>query len=148
MSFRFKLESLLSLKRNIEDQSQLKLARQQIILNNHRLRLAGLEKDRQELIVKVEEGKKKTMSGPKFLFYMESMRLLELRIQILKNTIAAQKNVLETFRKALADAVQERKTIEVLRENQLQKYLLQARRKEQNESDEQALLRHGRGFGY
>ncbi len=146
MSFRFRLESLLSLKINIEEQVQLQFAREQMVLNNHIVRLAGLENDRTELSGVFEEGKKKTMSGPKFLFYMESMRLMELRMHILKNTISDQENILEGLRHALAEAMRERKTIEVLRENELKKYLLQTRRKEQNESDEQALLRHGRGW--
>jgi flagellar export protein FliJ len=94
----------------------------------------------------MEERKKKPIIGSLFLFYMEAMRIQELQLRILQTTIAAQEKVVEKVRSELAEAMKKRKIIEVLREKELQKYLLETRRKEQNESDEQALLRHGRGI--
>lgn len=146
MAFHFRLESVLTVRKNLEEQVQLKFAREQMVLQNHRTLLAGIEEQRQQLTVAMEERKKKTMAGAQFLFYMEAMRIQELRIHILQNTIAAQQHIVEQARKELSQAMKERKTIEVLREKELQHYLLETRRKEQNESDEQALLRHGRGI--
>ncbi len=136
---------MLSLKRNIEEQIQFKFAREQMIFNNHRTRLAGLEDDRLRLAQAMEERMKKKIDGPTFLFFMESMRVQELRIRILQNTIAAQQQVVDKIRLELSEAMKQRKIIEALREKDLQHYLRESRRKEQNESDEQALLRYGRG---
>lgn len=144
MAFHFSLESVLTVRKNIEEQMQLKLAREQMMLSNHQARLVDLQGKRQELSESVEERKKKPMLGRMFLYYMEAMRIQELQMRILQTTIAAQKNVVEKVRADLAQAMKQRKIIDVLREKELEKYLLEMRRREQKESDEQALLRHGR----
>lgn len=144
MAFQFRLESVLTLKKNEEEQIQLKLAREQMMLQHHHLRLAGLQEDRNRLGDLMEERKKKPVPTNLFLYYMEAMRVQVLQIHILKNTIAAQGKVVESVREELARATRARKTIELLRDKELARYLAETRRKEQKESDEQALLRHGR----
>lgn len=146
MAFHFTLESVLTLRKNIEEQIQLKLAREQMILNAHQLRLEDLKKKRADLCLVMEEKKKQTLAVKIFLFYMESMRIQELQIHILTNTIAAQQQIVAGVRAELAEAMKQRKILDVLKENALLKYLDETRRKEQNESDEQALLRYGRGI--
>jgi len=146
MAFHFRLESVLTVRKNIEEQTQLKLAREQMMLQKHLLRFAELQEKRSELCEAMEERKKKPISGSLFLFYMEAMRIQELQLRILQTTIASQQQIVEKVRTELTEAMKKRKIIDVLREKELQKYLLEMRRKEQNESDEQALLRHGRGI--
>ncbi|MBU0965744.1 MAG: flagellar export protein FliJ [Proteobacteria bacterium] len=146
MAFQFRLESVLTVRKNIEEQVQLKLAREQMMLQKHLLRFAELQEKRRELCEAMEERKKKPISGSLFLYYMEAMRIQELQLRILQTTIASQQQIVEKVRSELTEAMKKRKIIEVLREKELQKYLQEARRKEQNESDEQALLRHGRGI--
>ncbi|MBI4792923.1 MAG: flagellar export protein FliJ [Deltaproteobacteria bacterium] len=146
MAFHFSLESVLTVRKNIEEQMQLKLAREQMMLHNHQARLVDLQDKRHELSEAIEERKKKPMLGRMFLFYMEAMRIQELQLRILQTTIASQKNIVEKVRADLAQAMKQRKIIDVLREKELEKYLLEMRRREQKESDEQALLRHGRGI--
>ncbi|MCB2183838.1 MAG: flagellar export protein FliJ [Desulfobulbaceae bacterium] len=145
MAFHFKLEPVLTVRRNIEEQVQLELAREQMVLNNYQRRLADLNQKRLQLSRDMEMRKKKTMGASMYLFYMEGLRVLELQIHILQNGIESQKQVVEKVRSRLAEAMKERKVIDVLREKDLQDYLADMRRKEQNESDEQALLRYGRG---
>ena len=146
MAFHFRLESVLTVRKNIEEQVQLKLAREQMMLQRHQLRFAGLQEKRRELCEAMEERKKKPINGSLFLFYMEAMRIQELQLRILQTTIASQQQIVEKVRSELVEAMKKRKIIDVLREKELQKYLLEMRRREQNESDEQALLRHGRGI--
>lgn len=146
MAFHFNLEPVLTVRKNIEEQTQLKLAREQMVLAAHEQRMADIRGKRAGLVSLMEEMKKKTMEAKTFLFYMESMRIIELQIHILTTTIAAQQQIVARVRTELAEAMKQRKIIDVLRENALQKYLDETRRKEQNESDEQALLRYGRGI--
>jgi flagellar FliJ protein len=146
MAFHFRLESVLTVRKNIEEQTQLKLAREQMILSSHQARLTALQGQRSELSAAMEERKKKTMAGRMFLYYMEAMRVQELQILMQQSRIAAQKKVVDKVRVELAEAMKKRKIMDVLREKELEKYLLETRRKEQNESDEQALLRYGRGI--
>lgn len=146
MAFQFRLESVLTLRKNIEEQVQLKLAREQMVLSNYQAHLDNVDDERVKFSADMEERKKKTMKGNTFLFFMESMRILELQMHVLKNSIAGQQQVVEKAREELAWAMKDRRVIEVLREKALLKYQHEERRKEQNENDEQALLRHGKGI--
>jgi flagellar protein FliJ len=146
VAFQFKLEAVLTVRKNIEEKIQLKLAREQMMLQNHLLRHADLQQKRRQFSEDMEERKKKPILGSVFLYYMEAMRVQELQLRMLQNTIAAQQKIVEKVRAELVEAMKKRKIINMLREKEFQQYQLEARRKEQNESDEQALLRHGRGI--
>lgn len=146
MPFHFRLEAVLTLRKNVEEQAQLKLAREQMVLSNYMAHLDNAQSERGKLAADIEERKKQTMQGNIFLFLMESMRILELQIHVLNNSIAGQQQVVEKAREELAQAMKERRVIEVLREKSLLSYQREERLKEQNESDEQALLRHGKGI--
>jgi flagellar protein FliJ len=145
MPFHFKLEPLLTVRRNIEEQFQFSLAREQMILNGHKMRLVDLEARRQEIIADFEELKKQPLSGARFGYFMDSIRIKEEQISIQVNTVRSQEQVVEEARKKLTQAMQQKKIVEVIREKQLQDYLFDLRKKEEIENDEQVVLRHGRG---
>ena len=131
MAFRFKLESVLTVRQNIEEQFQFRLAREQMILNGHTTRLSDLKNRRQDIIASFEEMKKQPLTGSQFRYFMESVRIKEEQIRIQENTIKSQEQVVEEARSKLTQAVQQRKIVEVIREKQLQEYLFDLRRKEE-----------------
>lgn len=142
--FRFRLQAVETIRRNIEEQAQLKLGREQSILNNHLVRLANLKKQRLAMIASLAEKERQKVSGALVQFYMESVRSQEVLMKMLDNTIAGQQQVVDQARAKLAEAVKERKTVEVIRQRDYDRYMTELRQKEQNESDEMAVLRHGR----
>jgi len=145
MPFHFKLEPVLTVRQNVEEQFQFRLAREQMILNGHKTRLVDLEARRQEIIADFEELKKQLLSGARFGYFMDSIRIKEEQIRIQVNTVKSQEQVVEEARGKLTQAMQQRKIVEVIREKQLQEYLFDVRKKEEIENDEQVVLRHGRG---
>lgn len=145
MPFHFKLEPVLTVRQNVEEQYQFRLAREQMILNGHKMRLVDLEDRRQEIIADFEELKKQPLSGARFGYFMDSIRIKEEQILIQENTVRSQEQVVEEARMKLTKAMQQRKVVEVIREKKLQDYLFDLRKKEQIENDEQVVLRHGRG---
>lgn len=145
MPFHFKLEPVLTVRQNIEEQLQFRLAREQMILNGHKVRLVDLETRRQGIIADFEEVKKQPLSGARFGYFMDSIRIKEEQIRIQENTVRSQEQVVEEARRKLTLAMQQRKIVEVIREKQLQNYLFDVRKKEETENDEQVILRHGRG---
>jgi flagellar protein FliJ len=145
MPFHFKLEPVLTVRQNIEEQFQFRLAREQMILNGHKMRLVELETRRQEIIADFEELKKQPLTGARFGYFMDSIRIKEEQIRIQENTVSSQEQVVEAARRKLTKAMQQRKIVEVIREKQLQDYLFDLRKKEESENDEQVVLRHGRG---
>jgi flagellar FliJ protein len=145
MPFHFKLESVLTVRKNLEEQFQFRLAREQLMLNGHRMRLDDLESKRQEIICEFEEIKKKPLSGAHFTYFTDSVRIKEEQIRIQQNTVKSQEQVVSEARKKLSQAMQQRKIVEVIREKQMKEYLTVLRKKEETENDEQVVLRHSRG---
>jgi len=144
MAYRFRLETLLTYRRNLEEQAQLELARQMQELVDREERLVDLRESRARIIDDFEERKKQSLRAPLFSFYMEAIRRKERDIEAQLAVIAQQQQVVEAARRQLTERVQSRKVIEKAREKDYQKYLREFLRKEQVESDEQAILRAGR----
>ncbi|MDA8166099.1 MAG: flagellar FliJ family protein [Desulfobacteraceae bacterium] len=144
MAFRFKLETLLSYRRTLEEQAQQQLAREQAVLAAHRQRLVELEEERLRLGAELENRKKRPMTGLLFTFYMDALGRKEEEIGARRLMIDAQQMAVEKARSGLADRVKARKVIERAREKEHQAYVREALRKEQKENDEQTVLRHGR----
>ncbi len=142
--FSFRLQAVETLRRNKEEQAQLKLGREQTILQNHLARLDGYKKERLAMVDSLASKEKKKMKGGMVQFYMEAIRAKEVLIKMLATTIASQEQVVGQARGELTEAVKERKTVEVIRKRDYEKYLAEERKQEQNESDEMAVLRFGR----
>lgn len=147
MPFRFRLEPVLTVRKNLEEQLQFRLAREQMILKGHEIRLADLEHSRQQIIADLEDFKKETLSGAHYMYYMDSIHIKEEQIRVQVTTVKSQEKVVEEARRKLTQAMQKRKTVEVIKEKSLQNYLEENRKKEETENDEQVVLRHGRGRG-
>lgn len=144
MVYHFKLETVLGLRRNLEELAQQKLARELTLLEEHTLRLAALRQQRQELIAEFEEEKSRQMLAPVFAFYMEGIFRKEQAIEAGRALVEAQQEAVSQARRELTDKVQDKKVMEKARERDYQKFLLAGLKKEQNEADEQMMLRFGR----
>jgi flagellar protein FliJ len=144
MAFRFKLETLLSCRRSLEEQAQQVLAREQTVLAAHRQGLAELEEERLRLEAELERRKKSTISAPLFTFYMDALGRQEEEVRARRLMIDSQQRAVEKARSELVERVKARKVIERSREKEHQEYVREELRREQNENDEQMVLRHGR----
>ena len=144
MAYHFKLETVLGLRRNLEELAQQKLARELTLLEEHTLRLAALRQQRLELIAEFEEEKNRQMLAPVFAFYMEGIFRKEQAIEAGRALVEAQQEAVSQARRELTGRVQDKKVMEKARERDYQKFLLAGLKKEQNEADEQMMLRFGR----
>jgi len=144
MAYHFRLETVLGLRRNLEELAQQKLARELTLLEQQKVRLAALKQQRQELIVEFEEKKHRQMSAPLFAFYVEAIFHKEQEIEAGQVMVEAQLRAVAQAREELTVKVQDKKVMEKARERDYQKFLLASLKKEQNESDEMMVLRFGR----
>lgn len=144
MAFHFKLEQVLTYRRNLEEQAQLNLAKEKTILDNFKRQLAALKTERFTFIDSLEERKKKSVPAAEFSFRMECIEKKEAEIEEQNTVVEKQKSIMEKARFALFERVKERKVIEKLREKDLQEYTKENIRKEQKELDEKATIRFGR----
>lgn len=144
MAYHFRLETVLGLRRNLEELAQQKLARELTLLEQQKLQLAALKQQRQELIAEFEEEKQQQMLAPIFAFYVEGIFRKEQEVEAGQAAVEAQLGVIVRAREELTCKVQDKKVMEKARERDYQKFLLAGLKKEQNEADEMMVLRFGR----
>ena len=144
MAYHFRLETVLGLRRNLEELAQQKLARELTLLEQQKEQLAALKQQRQELIAEFEEKKHRQISAPIFAFYVEGIFRKEQEVEAGHARVQAQLGAVAQAREELTVKVQDKKVMEKARERDYQKFLLAGLKKEQNEADEMMVLRFGR----
>jgi flagellar protein FliJ len=144
MAYQYKLETLLTVRRNFEEQAQQKLAHELFVLANHKKHLDELEEQRLALFAVLEEKKQQTISAAMFSFYVEAIHMKNRQIAFQHNAVLAQQEMIETVRADLLVKVKARKVVERLKEKDLLAWKQEMIRKEQIESDEQAVMRFGK----
>jgi flagellar FliJ protein len=147
MAYRFKLETLYTFRKNIEEQSRLRLAREIAILEGLRKRLAELRAERLRLIDELEVNKKKPLAVFQYQFFMDAISFAEMEIVKQTGRIAAQEEAVVYVRQELVVKMQDRKVIEKVRERDKKAYINELAKQEQKEGDEQVLLRFGKEKG-
>jgi len=144
MAYHFRLETVLGLRRNLEELAQQKLGRELTLLEQQKQQLAALKQQRQELIAEFEEEKQQQMLAPIFAFYVEGIFRKEQEVEAGQARVEAQLGAVAQARVELTGKVQDKKVMEKARERDYQKFLLAGLKKEQNEADEMMVLRFGR----
>ena len=140
MAYTFKLQTLLNYRQTLEEQAQLKLAKEQQQLILQEKRLLELQDRRLRTIDELEQCKKKIMPAPLFTFYMDTLLMIEKAMQKQRESIVAQKKIIDRMRSELIERMRQRKVIDQLRNRDHEAYLLESTRKELKDNDEQALL--------
>ena len=120
------------------------MAHELFVLANHKKHLAELEEQRLDLFAVLEEKKKQTISAAMFSFYVEGIYLKNRQIAFQQNAVLAQQEMVETVRADLLVKVKARKVVERLKEKDFLAWRQEMLRKEQIESDEQAVMRFGK----
>lgn len=144
MAYRFKLETVLGLRRNLEELAQQKLGRELMLLEQQKQQLAELQQQRQELIAEFEEKKQQQMLAPVFALYVDGIFRKEQEVEAGLAMIETQRGAVAQARIELTGKVQDKKVMEKAKERDYQKFLLAGLKKEQNEADEMMVLRFGR----
>lgn len=144
MIFRFRFETLLSLRRNLEELAQQKLAGALALLAEQQGKLEALRLQRRSLIAEFEEKKRQMLPVPLFSLYMEVLSAREREIGAGQLLVESQQQLVLEIRQELTGRVRERKVLEKAREKDLQRFVQEQLRKEQGEADEQMVLRFGR----
>lgn len=144
MAYHYKLEALLTVRRNREELCQNRLAHELFVLENHKQYLVDLQNQRSELFETLEKKKEETLSVAMFSFYVEAIHNRNRQIAFQMTAIEAQKAAVEEVRAELAVKMKERKVVERLKEKNFIAYTKELERKAQVESDEMAVMRFGR----
>lgn len=145
MAFKFRLQSVLFFRSTLEEKAQLALAREQRLLEEQRQRLQRFRDARQEIMAELEQRKQVAMAASLYAIYVDGLLGMEAAIERQLSAVAGQEQVVEASRQELARRMQDRKVIERLKEKDLQLFIAETMKREQKQSDEQAILRYGKG---
>lgn len=145
MAFKFRLQSVLFFRTSLEEKAQLALSRAQRLLEEHRQRLEQLTEERQTMMADLEQRKQGAMTASLYALYVEGLLVKEREMVDQADTVAGQERVVETSRQELARRMQDRKVMDRLKEKDYQLFVADTLQREQKQSDEQAILRYGKG---
>lgn len=141
MAYRFRLEAVLNYRRNLEELAQQALVDAEGLLARHLARLTELEDELAQAIAAFEERKQRPMPAALYALHVQGIEQREREIAAQQQLIAAQQQAVSKARDELLTRVQDRKIMEKAREKDQAHYLHEQLRKEQNEMDEQMVLR-------
>ncbi|MEW6220014.1 MAG: flagellar export protein FliJ [Thermodesulfobacteriota bacterium] len=141
MAFRFRLETLLRYRQDLEDAAERELGRQAHILTGLQEELAAIGRRlatlRQELEIQQAEG----MAVVRLRLYLHGISHFERLRGEQETRIQVQAHAVDKARADLVRRRQERQIVERLRERQAERYLLEERRHQDRQADAMAVLR-------
>ena len=121
----------------------MKLGREQTTLQRYKIQLEEFIQARIEMVENVALKESEHVSGAFIRLYTDAVLAKEHQIVQLKGRIAQQKEQVQTARLELNEKIKERKIIDVLYDRDYALFLDDERKREQDESDEMAVLRYG-----
>lgn len=140
--FQFKLQPLLNVKEQLEDNLKNKLANALRELEMEESKLSALEKERDDYINEVGKKSSKGVTVSKLKEYSAYIAVLGDRIIAQKENVNCAQNYVDKVREELIKAAQEKEILYKLREKKYQQYLEEERKSEQMLNDEIVSFRH------
>jgi len=133
--FSFRLQSVLNVKSQQEDNLKNELGKAIRKLEAEKHKLSKLEDDFNNLIAKFNEKAKKT-TVKKLIEYNEYLSLLTSKIKFQKENVNCAALNVDKVREGLLQAVKERQILEKLKEKKKEEFLLEQKKLEQKTNDE------------
>lgn len=142
--FIFKMQSLLDVKKNREEQALLEFQKYSLLLEQEKKTLATMVKERDVLITTLRGEKQKTLKASDIDLLISSIRNWEDRIT--QKSIAIKNLSQEVAKKhhTLMSCIKERKILEKLKERHFEEYRAHHNTTERLAMDETAIHRHRR----
>ncbi len=140
--FHFKLERILEYRKQLEDQAKMALALLKREIEDQSARVETLERDLQDCLLNMSRAS--LMTQAELWLWSGWRKRLELDKKQAQARLTEFKKLAETRRRELVARSKDRKLLEKLRAKQAEHHGQEEQRKEQNEFDETATLRHGR----
>lgn len=134
--FNFKLQSLLNVKEQLENNLKNMLGKAVMELQKRLDRLSELEKEKEGVIRKINSGAEGGITVAKLKKYNSYLSYVNEKIDFQKEKVNEQQKVVDKYREELVKAMQERKMFEKLKEKKFEEFLKEEEHKEQRIIDE------------
>jgi len=142
--FRFRLETILTQRRHVEETFQKELADARQELAAAQVVLREAKNTRRQCMRDMRRKQRDRFRADDMLLYYPYLERLKQDIELhLKSVAASERNVARK-RQGLLEAVKKRKILDKLKEKQLQAYLKAEAGREQRFADESAAQQHAR----
>jgi len=134
--FRFKMDSLLKLRENLEEQKKNEFGKAAAELERQKRTLARLNDEKSSMVQAFQVAVKEQIDPLKSDMFNKYIKLVSRRIEEQIAVVKKAEVFLEEKRVELVEATQEKKKLEKLKEKQFQQYLIDEKREEQKITDE------------
>jgi len=142
MRFTFPFETLLNMKKNLEELSQMRLAKK---MSQLREQEEGIQRILDEMVIRervLKEKSEKGMKASEYLVYKTYQEDCVRDLQLKRAARRQTKREIEAEQKVLVQLMKERKMFEKLKEKQWKKFQSQVGRLDQKNSDEMVITRY------
>lgn len=143
-AFRFRLATLLRVRRLLEDQARLELAQLLKSQEENRQALAEAQGLRWQTLNNWHRPRQEGLTASDYQLFQQYIDYLQVKISDLLNLIRQKKIEIEVQQKKLTQLSQERQLLERLREKKWMAFKKEQNAQIQKEADEIALLRLNR----
>ena len=142
--FKFKLQSVLEYRLNVEEKVQGEFSGAKRYLEEQKSILKALASERQHLMNDLRNMQQVTMRADDIATLVAYVETIRHKEKDQKNIIHQAKDQIEAKRKELVEAVKNRKVMENLKAKHEEEYKKDFNDREQKNSDEMAVLKFGR----
>jgi flagellar FliJ protein len=142
--FRFRLETVLTQRRHVEERCQKELADARQELSAAQAVLREAKGTHRQCMRDMRRKQRDRFRADDMLLYYPYLERLKLDIELHMKRVAAVERDVEQKRQALLEAVKKRKILEKLKEKQRQAHLKAEAGREQRFTDESAAQQHAR----
>ena len=134
--FKFRLQSVLTVKEKVEDLKKNEFGKAVSALAEARAKKAEMEAMRENCIDEFRKGIDEGIDPTAFKRYNLYIEKIKLMIKRQEQVIAEAEAYVEEKRAELVEAMRDRKTLETLRDNDFEEFLSEEKKQEQKIVDE------------
>lgn len=142
--FNFRLQSILDIRKSIEEKTLIEFSEQQMALLREQDRLLSIEKERGALVDALRDIQGKTVSIDEITLNTESIKQCRISEAHQQERIDEVAKKVDFTREALLEAVKKRKTMETLKDDQFEQYQFNVGLRERVAVDEMNIVHHNR----
>lgn len=142
--FSFKLQTILDVRKTIEESALYEFSEQQKALNREIEQLHAIERQKAVLLEELRSIQGKTVNVSEIKMKNADSKHCRKRETLQKKRVEEAAKKVDEQREALLDAAKKRKAMEILKTKQHEKYLSEIDLIERTASDEMTIVRHNR----
>jgi len=142
--FRFKLQSILDVRKILEDRTLIDFSEHQKVLRREEECLQGIQQQKTDLIDGLREIQGKTVNVSEIVSQSLSIQQCQRSEATQAERVREASDRADQKRQELLEAAKKRKAMEILKTHNYERYQSESNLRERSATDEMAIVRHKR----